>query len=325
VTTREQAQVISAKSRVDRIADRGLRESQRKVRGTVRRKPSRADVAAYKARIAALTEAHKIEFERVEWDEIVECGPVAPDISRDSESAAAKRALLEYRPSIIDNLLGREQQRRRELLQKVSEAARADIELLARGKAYAERHNKLLALAPDVRALKVEAIAGALKANGIVEALEHVVEGLSLTAPTPGRIVAMLDLPEFDAIPDEKCSVGAAGGTYSDIPMPDRCQLQLKCAASLVLRVAVEVLQVAPLEAVEVIGRQCRHDDHEGGDMETVLHAKVSLAALKKVQLMDADPAPALSAMGLRLDWSDARGLAPIEGESATPRARVAA
>ena len=326
VTTREQAPVISATSRVDRVADRALRDTQRKARTAGRRRPSRPDVDAYKARIAALTEAHKIEFERVDWDEIVECGPVAPDISRDSESAAAKRALMEYRPSIMDNLLGREKERRRELMLKVGEAAKADTELYAYAKQVAERHNKLLALAPDVRALKLPAIANALKANGIVQALENVVEGLSLIAPGPGRIVAILDLPEFDVLPDEKCSIGAAGPSYGEISMADRCQMQLTCAASLVLRIAAEVLQIAPIDTVEVVARLCRHDDHEGDDLETVVHVNVSLAAFKKLQLMDVDPGPTLTGLGARLDWSDARGLVPIEGEFDTRKsARVAA
>lgn len=315
MTTREQAQVISAKSRVDRVADRALRETQRKARTAGRRRPTRPDVDAYKARIAALTEAHRIEFERVDWDEIVECGPVAPDISRDSESAAAKRALMEYRPSLMDSLLGREKERRRELMLKVGEAAKADTELYARAKAIAERHNKLLALAPEVRALKPQAIANALKANGIVAELEDVVEGLSLTAPAPGRIVAIVDLTEFDALPDEKCSLGPAGPGYGEVSMADRCQLQLTHAASLVLRVAAEVLQIAPVEGVEVVARLCRRDDHDGADLETVVHVKISLAAFKKLQLKDVDPGPTLTGLGARLDWSDARGLAPIEGE----------
>ena len=314
MTSKDSAQVISAKSRIDRVADRAMRETQRKARNVGRRRPSRPDADAYKARIAALTEAHKIEFERVDWDEIIECGPVAPDISRDSESAAARRTLIEYRPSMMDSLLGREKERRRELTLKVGEAAKADTELYARAKAIAERHNKLLSLAPEVRALKLHAIAGALKANGIVEELEDVVEGLSLTAEGPGRIVAILDLPEYDALPDEKCTLGATGPAFAEVSAEDLGQLQLTCAASLALRVAAEILQVAPIDAVEVVARLCRRDDHDGEDLETVLHVKVPLVALKRLPLKDLDPAPALTAMGARLDWSDTGGLQPIQG-----------
>jgi len=309
VNNRDQVQVIAAKSRVDRVADRALRETQRKARNAAgRRRPTRPEADAFKARVAALTEAHKIEFERVDWDDIVEMGPVAPDISRDSVSAAAKRALMEYRPSVMDSLLGREKDRRRELQAKISEAAKADVEIYQRAKAYADRHNQLLKLALDVRAMKLPALSGALKANGVTEALEDVVEGLALATEGPGRLVALVTIPEFDAIPEERCSMGPAGASYSEIPMTDRCQMQLACATSLVLRVAAEVLQVVPVEAVEVIARQCRKDD-DGSDLEPVLHVRVPLAAPKRIPLKDMEPAQALTAMGARLDWSDARGL----------------
>lgn len=326
VPAREQAQVISAKSRVDRVTDRALREAQRKTPTPGHRRPSRSDVDAYKVRIAALTEAHRIEFEPIDWDEIVECGPVAPDISRDSESAAAKRALMEYRPSVMDNLLGREQERRRELMLKVGEAAKADTKRYAHAKAFTERHNRLLALAPEVRALKLHAIANALKANDIVQALGDVLEGLSLTAQGPGRIVAVVDLPDFVSLPDKKCGLGPTGPSYTEASMADRCQMQLTCAAALILRVAAEVLQVAPINTVEVVARLCRHDDPDGADLQTVAHVEISLAAMKEQQLTDADPAQILTGLGARLDWSDARGLAPIEGEFDTRKAgRVAA
>lgn len=326
MTNREQATVISAKSRVDRVADRALRETQRKARAAgTRRRATRAEADAYKARIAALTEAHKIDFERVDWDDIIETGPVAPDLSRDSVSAAAKRALMEYRPSIMDSLLGREKERRRELQAKISEAAKEDAELYARAKAYADRHNQLLKAAADVRVLKLPAIVAALKANGIVEALEDLVEGLKVTTEGPGRLVALLDLPEFDSLPDEKCALGPTGVGYVEVSMEERCQLQLTSAASLALRVAAELLQVAPVEAVEVVGRLCRKDDDTGAELETVLHVKVPLVALKRIPLKDMDPAPALTAMGARLDWSDARGLAPIvAGPTSGPAVRAA-
>lgn len=194
-------------------------------------------------------------------------------------------------------------------------AAKADAELYAKAKAIADRHNRLLAVSPDVRALKVEAVGGALKANDAVAALKDAVEGFALHLEGDRRLVAQVDLIEFDALPDEACVAGAGAPFYREIPLSDRFELQLANAASVSLRAAVEVLQVAPVDAVEVVARVCRPGGMTETDMDPVLYVKVPAALLAKMQLAKLDAAPTLTALSARVDWTSTRGLAPIELE----------
>ncbi|MBW8812302.1 MAG: hypothetical protein JF588_02655 [Caulobacterales bacterium] len=312
MTSKDPASIIPPLNRVDRATGRTMRERERKTRGLQRRRPSRAQADAYDARIESLTQIHRVDVKRVDWAHIVEQGMVAPAVARDAVSSAARRKLAEYRPSMMDALLGLEQQKRRELTEKVIEAGRADIELYARAKAAAEAHNRMLKLAPEVAALNPAAIAGVLHANGGAAVLAEVCEGLKLFVVGAGRLVAQLDLLEFDALPDEACTVGAAGPLFAVIPPSEQLELQLANACSVVLRVAVELLQVAPVDAVEVVARTCRPGGLAEADMEPVLYVKAPAAAIAKLKLKTLEATPVVTALGPRIDWKPTRGFTPI-------------
>lgn len=311
MTVQGSAPIVAAMSRVDRVAGRGIRERDRKRRDAGRRRPSRTEAEAYEALIERLTKIHQVAFQRIDWAKMLADGPVVPNVARDAVSAAARRTLANYQPSLFDNLLGREREKRRELTEKVVSAAKADAELYARAKAEADAHNRTLALAPDVGALKPEAIAGVLKANGAAATLKEVVEGFRLHADGGGRLIGEVDLIEFDALPDEACK-SEGGLAYAPVTEVERNQLQLANACSVVLRAALELLQVAPVEAVEIVARVCRPSGLAETDMVPVLHVKVTAAALAKLQLRKLEATPLVAELAAHIDWTPARGLAPI-------------
>lgn len=312
MTGRPPAQILAALSRVDRVTGRGLRESERRRRGQQRRRAGKADVDASAALFARLTEAHHVTFKRIDWAKIEADGPVAPSVARDAVSSAARKKLAGYRPSLTDSLLGRERDRRRELTEKVVEAARADAELYARAKAMADAHNRMLVLAPEVKKSNPDAIAGVLKVNGCAVALRELVEALRLRAVGP-RLIAEVDLLEFDALPDETCKGGATGAAWTDLSPIERCELQLANAASVALRVAVEVLQAGPAEAVEVVARLIRPNGLAETDYDVVLHVKVPALAMAKANLKKMAAPSVLTALGAKINWTALRGLAPIQ------------
>lgn len=309
MTVQGSTPIVAAMSRVDRVAGRGIRERDRKRRDAGRRRPSRAEAEAYEALIERLTKIHQVAFERIDWAKIEAEGPVVPTVARDAISAAARRTLANYQPSLFDNLLGREREKRRELTEKVVSAAKADAELYARAKAQADAHNRTLALAADVRALKPEAIAGVLKANGAAATLKEVVEGFRLHADGR-RLIGEVDLIEFDALPDEACK---SDGGYAPISEAERFQLQLANACSVVLRAALELLQVAPVEAVEVVARLCRPGGLAETDLNPVLHVRVTAAALAKLQLRKLEATPLVAELAAHIDWTPVRGLGVIK------------
>lgn len=305
------AHVVAPMSRVDRVAGRGLRERDRKLRAAEHRRATRGEAAAYEALIERLTKAHQIDLERFDWAKLEATGPVVPNVARDAVSAVARQRLANYRPSLLDSLLGREREKRRELTNIVVESARADAELYARAKAEAAAHNQILALAADVRALKPEAVAGVLKANGAAASLKDVAEGFSLFGEGRDRLIGQVDLWEYDALPEE--SVTAAGVVSRNVLLEaERRQIQLAHACSVAIRAAVEILQVTPTESVEVVGRLCRPGGVAESDLEPVLYLRATREALAKMQLRKLEAAPAAVALGMQLDWTAARGLAPI-------------
>lgn len=315
MTTGGAAPIIGPMSRVDRVAGRALREGERKERKVARRRASHAQADAHKARMKALVEAHKTEFNRVQWVEIVQAGPVAPAVARDAVSQAARRRLAEYQPSFIDSMLGREREVRRKLTTDVLEAGKADAELWGRAKAAAEAHNRLLKLAPEVAALNLQAIAAAIKLSPGARLLEEVVEGFTLFSGGKDRLVACVDLLEYDALPDEACVSGVGAASYAAIPPNERNELQLNNACSVALRAALEVLQIAPVVTVEVVARVCPPRGMTEADLEPVLYLKVPEAALTKLQLGKLDATPTVTALGARMDWSIERGFVPIDIE----------
>jgi hypothetical protein len=326
MSARPPAQVLAPLSRVDRVAVRSLREGERRRRAGERRRASKADAEAYETLIARLTEAHHVVFKRIDWAKIEEDGPMAPTVPRDAVSSVARKKLSDYRPTLADSLLGRERERRRELTEKVVEAARADAELYGRAKAEADAHNRMLGLAAEVRALNPDAIAGVLKVNGAAKALKDVVEGFSLRAEGPARLVAQVDLIEFDALPDEACKAAVSGAAaWTELPPADRAQLQLANACSVALRAAVEVLQVAPVEIVEMVARLCRPGGLADTDFDPVLHVKVPAIALAKANLKKMEAPTIVSALSAALDWTAVRGLAPIELDAALAPKKAAA
>lgn len=324
MSSRPPAHILAPMSRVDRVTGRSLRESVRRQRTGERRRASKSDLDGWEAQVKRLTEAHHVTFKRIDWAEIEAMGPVAPNVARDAVSSVARKKLADYRPSLADSLLGRERDKRRELTEKVVEAAKGDAELYARAKAAADAHNRKLALAAEVRALNPDAIAGVLKADGLPKALKDTVEAVSLRAEG-ARLVAQIDLIEFDALPEEECKAGAAGAAWTELSGADRAQLQLNNACSVALRVAVEVLQATTAEMVEVVARICRPGGLADTDFDPVLHVKVPAMALAKANLKKMEAATVVSALAGRFDWTSARGLAPIELNDAALSPRRAA
>ncbi|TAJ68422.1 MAG: hypothetical protein EPO51_26380 [Phenylobacterium sp.] len=302
------AQILAPMSRIDRVAGRGIRDRDRKRRDDTRGRPSRAEVEAYELLIERLTTIHQVAFDRIDWAKLEAEGPVVPTVARDAISAAARHKLANYRPSLFDNLLGLEREKRRELTNRMVEAAKADAELYGRAKAQADAHNRTLALAADVRALKVEAIAGVLKANRGAATLKDVIEGFRLHVEGPNRLIGEIDLFEYDALPDEACTPAA----YKPLTDAERCRLQLANACAVALRAAVEVLRTAPVDAVEIVARRCRPGGFAETDLEPVLHVKVTAAALASLQLQKADAVTTIADMRAQIDWTPARGLVPI-------------
>ena len=208
----------------------------------------------------------------------------------------------------MDRVLGLESEKRRQLTDRVVEAAKADAERYERAKLFAARRERLLALAPGVRAFRLGAIADALRVNGGAAPLRDVVEGFRLYAKGKSRLIGQIDLLEFDALPDEAC---LPSGCVT-LPVRERTRLQLANASAATLRAAVEMLQVAPVGVVEIVARVCPPGGAGAADMVSVLHARITADALRRVQLSRLNSGQVLAAFEAKMNWTPTRGLQAI-------------
>lgn len=307
--------IIATMSRVDRATKKALRERERKERSTARRSSAPELAARYAALFEQLTRAHCQKYERRDWAKIAEVGPVEPSVRAHALEKKARRALANYRPGVIDGLLGLQADRRRALTARVLEAAKKDAELYARAKRNADLHNLDVGLAAAITALEFPAIEAALKAHLPLPELQPILEGLAVEMPGPGRLVVHIDVLELDALPDESIGLDDAGRSVHAMISPGaRREMHLTHVCSVALRVGQEVMSVVPIDRIEVLARCCLPSPKGRGETEQqpIVHLRLTHQQLTSMDLRRMEPVSTLTALGGRLDWDVGRGFAPI-------------
>ncbi len=310
--------IIATMTRIDRATKRAMRERDRKARAAGREKRSEAapdKAIAYDKLLQRLTRAHCVKYERKDWNEIARRGYVQPMPRKNDREKAARRALHNYQPGLIDSLFNNGKDRRRELVARVLSAAKADLEEFEKGKRQAEAHNTDVAVASGVLALDLTAIESTLRANLDFPALRAALEGFAITQPSPGRFIVYIDAMELDAIPDEACVLAPGGQRAACVALPPANvqEMHLSNVCSISLRVGVEVLSVIGVDSVEVVTR-CHLPTADGRDTQQhpVLYVKLPHAALSRMDLRKLEPVSTVTALRGRLDWETGRGFAPI-------------
>jgi hypothetical protein len=310
--------IIATMTRIDRATKRAMRERDRKDRATGREKRGEAapdKAVAYDRLLQRLTRAHCVKYERKDWNEIARRGYVQPLPRKNDREKAARRALHNYQPGLIDSLFNNGKDRRRELVARVLSAAKADLEEFEKGKRQAEAHNTDVAVASGVLALDLTAIESTLRANLDFPALRAALEGFAITQPSPGRFIVYIDALELDAMPDEACVLAPGGlrAAYAALPPANVQEMHLSNVCSISLRVGVEVLSVIGVDSVEVVTR-CHLPTPDGRDTQQhpVLYVKLPHAALARMELRKLEPVSTVTALRGRLDWESGRGFAPI-------------
>lgn len=306
--------IIATMSRVDRATKKALRDRERKAREGVKRSTAPDLAARYEVLFEQLTRAHCVKYERRNWREILETGLVEPAVRANALEKKARHAMTNYRPGVIDGLLGLQQDRRRALAAKVLEAAKKDAELFARAKRNAELHNLDVELAERMMALNIEAIETALKAHMPAAELAPVLEGLGVDMPVAGKLVVHLDVLELDAMPDESVGLNDNGrSVHAYLSTAARREMHLANVCSAVLRTGVEVLSVVPIDQIEILARGfLPGKTRDGLEQHPILHVRLTHEALRAMDLRRLEPVSTVTALGARISWEIDRGFGPI-------------
>lgn len=312
--------ILPTMNRIDRATKQALRERERKERLAGKRKSIEVAIAEFEQRLEQLTRIHCVKYERRDWHDAAQRTLVEPSVKPHEKEQAARRALSNYRPGIIDSLFKLEADKRRRLAERVLEAAREDAALYAKAKRAADTHNLDIKLAPGMLALDPETIESALQAHVPVADLAPVLEGMQISSPALGKLTLYLDYLEFDAMPDETCVAGQDGKpVFAPMPATQRHELHLLNACSATLRAVLEVMSLVPVDTIEVLGR-CHLYNSTVGELEPfpVLHLKAPHEALARMDLRRLEPVSAITALGGRIDWEISRGMAPIRTDDLT-------
>lgn len=309
---------------IERTTNRATRDRARKERVTAKRGTSPELAARYEALFEQLTRAHCVRYQRINWPEIAESGLVEPAVKADALERKARRALANYNPGVIDSLFGLGAERRRTLAEKVLAAAKKDAELFAKAKRNAQVHNLDVQLAAGVVALDFASIEAALQTHFPADDLRPALEGVAIDMSPSGKLVVHVDMLELDALPDESVGLGEGGRAVHALITPTaRHEFHLANVCSAILRVAVEVMSVVPIESIEVLGRCVPATAKGPADPQPIMYVRISHQALSAMDLRRMEPVSTVTAMGGRINWDIGRGFAPIQIEDlalAAPR-----
>lgn len=319
MSTQETAKtIIPTMTRIDRATKRAMRERERKDRAADRAKRSEIPpekAVAYDRLLQRLTRAHCVKYARKDWGEIARRGYVQPLPRKHDREKAARRALYNYQPGLIDALFNNGKDRRRELVARVLSAAKADLEEYEKGKRQAEAHNTDVAVAAGVLALDLTAIESTLKANLDFAALRPALEGFAVAQPSAGRFIVYIDALELDAMPDEACVLAPGGLRAACAPLPaaNIQELHLSNVCSISLRIGVEVLSAVGVDSVEIVTR-CHLPAGDGRETQQhpILYVKLTHQVLTRMDLRKLEPVSTITALQGRLDWDAGRGFQPI-------------
>jgi hypothetical protein len=305
-------------TRVERVAKRLARDKDRQdrfARHAERPEASAAEATALQARITALTECHRIDYDPTDWAAVAARGLLERPSRSNVNEVAARRALTSYRPSFMDRLLSLEQDKRRVLVGRVAEAASKDEAAYRAARSVVDAHNAEVEFAMRLIELDVPSIEASLVKNTSLSAIGPAIEGLQIHVPTRGRLAVVVSGLDLDDMPDESCETGTAGKlVFRPMTRIAMAELHRRCIAAAALRVAAETLAAAPVEWVEVV-MECDITDRVNGETQRarVLHVKVGHRALTDMDLQKADPVETIDRFGARYDWMGGDGFAPID------------
>ncbi len=275
-----------------------------------------ADAAAeYDAMIAQLVGAHRVDFQPRDWSQ--EAAEDLQDLPLKSafHEEQARLALSSYRPGWLAKMIGFAKAERRRLTRNIATGVQADADAHLEVCSCVEKANARIELARGVISLSREAIVQAITNFSQLGGLPFSVEGIDLLFLDDGRIIAMVDGLDLDDMPTQTVTLLQSGKASVKALSPARVgELHRDNICSSAIRVAVELLQVIPAKAVEVVMKADLLDPATGHIHEQpVLHVLVSAQAIQGLNLERAEPAAVVGRLGGTMRWSKRDAFSSID------------
>jgi hypothetical protein len=315
--------ILTTASRAERATMRAAREMARRqaeLNGRLAHIELKDGLAITKPELERLTTCHRGAYKKLDWRAIAERQPLSPPARTHEREKAARRALATYQPTWQERMFGDEAQRRRQLINRVFEAAREDEIAFQKARQAATLYNAEAQVARKLLELEPAAIKEAVALKTKLAELKEGINSISLARPGSGRLIALVEGIQDGDVPYERITDETRGARRELIAQADRQQIHLVALCAAALRVGAELVSVLPVEAIEVaVG--CELPDPEGGrpKPQPVIQLLMTAKALADLPWQKEDAVTLATKLGARMDWSIEQGFAPIRLVAMSP------
>ena len=268
--------------------------------------------AAHDDLMAFLVEGHRTRFKRRDWRTLAGTPPPEDPVHSDERERRAAQVLAAYRPTWLAKTFRREARALQRLQAEVDRARTADAEAHLSASEDAAQQRDQIAFAQAVIRGEAEAIIAAVRELADLDQIA--VDDVRIHV-AKGRVVAFVDALELEDMPSQQVTLLQSGkASVKPISSGKRLELHRDSICSAAVRVAVEFLDVLPVDAVEVVMAPDMLDPATGHIVaQPVLYLRATAQALATVNLSRAEPTPLAQGLGAHFDWTRREGLRPID------------
>lgn len=279
-----------------------------------------AEADALAARVALLTQCHRIAYSPRDWATVA-ARPRINIVRTNEREAEARQALHAYRPGWLAQLFGSDRDRRRQLAARVAEAASEDEQAYRAAWREAQAHNQEIDFACKLAELDMRTINEALAEHTKLSEVYGAVQRFRFSSPAKGRLQILIEALDLSEMPNEEAERLPQGrAVFRKAPIGRRHQTHGANVCAVALRFAVEMLGFLPLDAIEVVVHGDLRDPQTGlFDRLPILQLTLTHAQAATAPFVKADPMNLAAQLGARINWTIQGGFGPIEltGQSA--------
>lgn len=286
-----------------------LRKLQREQANLLERQRAAYEVEAYENYIEMIQSIHKESDDPVNWEALRDAPPPYPKGEAGPKETAARKALEEYRPGVLEKWLGRAEKRRAELEQQIMEARQSDQEDYKLWEQTAELARKITAGDTDTYLQAIEEM----------DPFEDLVEfgsGFEISVWDDAQTIEVeFEVHSDRVIPKEVKSLTKTGKlSVRNMTKTAYYQLEQDYVCSCAIRIARDLFALLPVSRVLIHATDEQLNTATGyPERVTILSVLIDRPTLLRLNLERIDCSDAMENFQHRMKFLKTRGFQPVE------------
>lgn len=277
------------------------------------------DVDVFENLIERLTTMHHDAAPVIDWRQIADATSPTEPKHRDVNEIAAQDAWANYKPSMMDKVLGRAERRKDELLEAVSQAQDEDRTVFEQ--ATRQYEDALVEWELDRqfarRVLDGDADAWLEVVQDLspFEEIAQVGSQVSVAVGSGGVVAATIQVRGDSTVPSEKKALLQSGKlSTKKMPKGEFNELYQDSVCSAALRVANDLFSLLPAD-MAIVTAVDKMLNTGSGHMEEqpVLSVAVPRQTLNQINLPRVDPSDSMGNFVHRMDFKRTKGFGPVD------------